>query len=56
VKLLAAPTLAAEERAAVAAVLRAKCEVLASGAARRGRTDEAARYRLLAQVGDGRAS
>ena len=35
----------ADERAAVRAILRAKCDVLADGAARRGRDDEAARYR-----------
>jgi glycosyltransferase involved in cell wall biosynthesis len=56
VKLLAQTALADDERTAIAAVLRAKCEVLASGAARRGRADEAARYRLLARAGDRHAS
>src|SRR6185369_3375811 len=43
VKLLATTALTVDERAAVAAILRAKCDVLADGAARRGRDDEAAR-------------
>ena len=51
VKLLATAALAEDERAAVTAVLAAKCAVLAQGAARRGRDDEAARYRLLARAG-----
>lgn len=54
-KLLATATLEAEERRAVVGVLRAKCEVLANGAARRGRDDEAARYRSLAAAGEGHA-
>jgi len=52
-KLLATADLLDDERRAVAAVLRAKCEVLAGGAARRGRDDEAARYRALAAFVDG---
>ncbi len=52
VKLLATTDLRADERAAVIGVLAAKCGVLAQGAARRGRTDEAARYRLLARAGE----
>lgn len=52
VKLLATTSLAADERAAVVDVLRKKCEVLAGGAARRGRDDEAARYHALASLGD----
>jgi glycosyltransferase involved in cell wall biosynthesis len=48
-KLLATAPLAAEERAAVQAVLGAKCAILANGAARRGRADEAERYRRLAE-------
>ncbi len=51
VKLLATTPLGPRERAAVAAVLRAKCAVLATGAARRGRDAEAARYRTLASAG-----
>jgi hypothetical protein len=51
VKLLANAALDEVERAAVVAVLRAKCEVLAGGAARRGRADVAARYRDLAAYG-----
>ncbi len=52
VKLLASDALGAAERAAVAAVARAKCDVLASGAARRGRDDEAARYRQLGAIAE----
>ena len=51
VKLLATTPLGADERAAVAGVLRTKCDVLAQGAARRGRADEAERYRALAGMG-----
>jgi glycosyltransferase involved in cell wall biosynthesis len=51
VKLLASAALSDDERGAVVAVLRAKCDVLAGGAARRGRADEAARYRDLAAYG-----
>jgi glycosyltransferase involved in cell wall biosynthesis len=51
VKMLAIAPLSGEERAVVVAVMRAKCEVLAKGAARRGRQDEAARYRALAAIG-----
>ena len=56
VKLLVAGGLGDDERAAVVAVLRAKCDVLANGAARRGRADEAARYRELATAGEEAAS
>jgi glycosyltransferase involved in cell wall biosynthesis len=52
VKLLATTALSATERAAVVAILRAKCEVLAAGAARRGREAEAGRYRVLAAAGE----
>lgn len=51
VKLLASAALAADERPAVLAVLRAKCAVLAQGAARRGRVDEAERYASIADAG-----
>jgi glycosyltransferase involved in cell wall biosynthesis len=51
VKLLATADLAAAERHAVVAVLRSKCAVLAGGAARRGREEEAERYRTLAAYG-----
>ncbi len=50
VKLLLATPLDDAQRDAVLAVLRAKCAVLANGAARRGRTEEAARYRALADA------
>lgn len=50
VKLLATTSLAPVARAAAVDVLRAKCAVLAGGAARRGRDAEAARYRLLAET------
>ena len=39
--------LAPAERDVVAGVVREKCAILAGGAARRGRADEAARYALL---------
>ena len=52
VKLLAMAPLSAAERAAVVAIVRAKCDVLAAGAARRGREDEALRYRVLAAAGE----
>jgi len=51
VKLLASGVLGGDERAAVLTVLRAKCAVLAKGAARRGRADEAERYRSIADAG-----
>jgi glycosyltransferase involved in cell wall biosynthesis len=47
VKLLATSDLGAAERTAVAGVVREKCTILAAGAERRGRREEAARYRLL---------
>jgi glycosyltransferase involved in cell wall biosynthesis len=47
-KLLATVPLRDEERAAVVAVAGAKCAVLAAGAERRGRSEEASRYRRLA--------
>jgi GT2 family glycosyltransferase len=46
-KLLATAALTPGERRAVQAVVRAKCGVLAAGAARRGRCEEAARYVAL---------
>lgn len=51
VKLLASGALSADEHPAVVAVLRAKCAVLAQGAARRGRVDEAERYASIAAAG-----
>jgi hypothetical protein len=51
-KLLATSELSGAERAAAGAVLRGKCAVLANGAARRGRSEEAARYRMLATMED----
>ena len=51
VKLLGSGVLDAGQRSAVLAVLRAKCAVLAKGAGRRGRADEAERYRSMAEVG-----
>jgi glycosyltransferase involved in cell wall biosynthesis len=50
-KLLDGAALDDDERRAVVAVLRAKCDVLAGGATRRGRADEAERYRSLADYG-----
>lgn len=47
-QLLADGSLAQKHRAMAAAVLAEKCRILAHGAARRGRHDEAERYRLLA--------
>ncbi len=55
-KLLATTNLSADERGAVIAVLRTKCDVLAGGAARRGRDEEAARYRALAAIADSGAA
>jgi glycosyltransferase involved in cell wall biosynthesis len=49
-KLLGTTALAPGDREAVERVLRAKCALLAHGAARRGRDAEAARYRLLAET------
>lgn len=51
VKLLASDALGEGERPATLAVLRAKCAVLAKGAERRGRADEAERYRSIADAG-----
>ncbi len=53
VKLLAAAELGPADRALVLATIAAKCEILAAGAARRGRVDEAARYRRLAAAAAG---
>jgi GT2 family glycosyltransferase len=47
-RLLGEGNLAAPHRAAATQVLVEKCAVLANGAARRGRHDEAQRYRALA--------
>ncbi|HUI27460.1 MAG TPA: glycosyltransferase family 2 protein, partial [Candidatus Kryptonia bacterium] len=47
-KLLDDPTLDESRRRAVQTVLAEKCAVLAHGAAKRGRSDEAARYAELA--------
>ncbi len=49
-KLLAAGTLAAEQRILASAGLREKCAILALGARRRAREAEAARYLALAEV------
>ena len=46
-RLLAAGQLSPAQRAATVAVLREKCGILANGAARRGRHDEAEHYRRL---------
>lgn len=51
-RLLAAGTLALPQRRAAAAVLAEKCFILAAGAVKRGRLDEAERYRRLAAVHD----
>lgn len=50
-KLLATQPLDAERRAAVCEVLQEKCDILAQGAVRRGRQEEAERYVTLAAVG-----
>jgi len=47
-RLLAEPALSATQREAVRAVLTEKCAILAQGAAKRGRHDEARQYRELA--------
>jgi len=52
-RLLASGGLPAARRQAVIETLRTKCSILASGAERRGRHDEAACYRRLAEWGDG---
>jgi glycosyltransferase involved in cell wall biosynthesis len=49
IKLLEAESLDAERRAAAAETLRGKCAVLAQGARKRGRADEAERYLALAR-------
>jgi hypothetical protein len=51
VRLLAAGTLSPERYDAVARVLQRKCAILAAGAGRRGRRDEATRYLALAALG-----
>jgi glycosyltransferase involved in cell wall biosynthesis len=53
-RLLAEERLTTAQRQATAAVLAEKCAILANGAARRGRHDEAEWYRRLATVGRGR--
>jgi glycosyltransferase involved in cell wall biosynthesis len=50
-KLLATQPLDPERRAAARDVLQQKCGILAQGALRRGRYDEAKRYAMLAAVG-----
>ncbi len=47
-RLLAEPGLSGAQRDAARAVLAEKCAILAQGAAKRGRSDEARRYRELA--------
>jgi len=55
-RLLAEPALSATQREAVRAVLTEKCVILAQGAAKRGRHDEARQYRELAPpVSEGQA-
>jgi GT2 family glycosyltransferase len=49
-RLLAEGGLENSRREVIVDVLQKKCEILAAGAARRGRDDEAARYRQLASV------
>lgn len=53
VKLLASQPLGHERRAAVIAVLRGKCAIIAKGALRRGRDDEAERYLAVARHYEG---
>jgi hypothetical protein len=50
-KLLATQSLDGERRAAARDVLQRKCAILAQGALRRGRHDEAERYATLAAIG-----
>jgi len=50
VKLLATTSLGCEDRQALLAIVNAKCELLARGAARRARCEEAERYRMLAAM------
>jgi hypothetical protein len=50
-KLLATQPLDPERRAAAREVLQQKCGILAQGALRRGRQEEAKRYAILAAVG-----
>jgi len=50
-RLLASANLTAERRTAVVRVLTEKCDILAHGAARRGRRDEAERYSQIAASG-----
>jgi hypothetical protein len=50
-KLLATQPLDAERRAATREVLQQKCAILAQGALRRGRQEEAERYAMLAAIG-----
>jgi hypothetical protein len=55
-RLLAEPALSATQREAVRAVLTEKCAILAQGATKRGRHDEARQYRELAPpVNEGQA-
>lgn len=49
-KLLGQGRLTPEQRQATVRVLNQKCRILADGAAKRGRADEASRYSALAQV------
>jgi GT2 family glycosyltransferase len=51
-KLLATTPLAGHERDAVCSTIAAKCHLLAGGAERRGRREEAERYRRLAAFAD----
>jgi len=55
-RLLAAEALTDAQRAATATVLREKCAILAQGATRRGRADEADGYRRLVDAVDPRAA
>jgi glycosyltransferase involved in cell wall biosynthesis len=53
VRLLAEDTLSPQQRAATVTVLAEKCAILANGADRRGRHDEADRYRRLSAASSG---
>jgi len=55
-RLLATESLTEAQRAATAAVLREKCAILAQGATRRGRADDADGYRRLVDAVDPRAA
>lgn len=52
-KLLTHEALSTEQRRCAVEVLSEKCRIVAAGAARRGRTEEAQRYAMIAQIWQG---